>query len=235
MILNVLPGFVSYYHYLESSLIDLIQIIPLENNGMVQSPRLYEILQSTCSQFESLLKLLCQHLGLNPASEQGIRRYYNPINKYGLLYWQMMTYRMYPFGVPIYPFRKRNPALSFRKKSEARNDDTAIKRLKPVPSHYCKDQLPKWWQNYNKSKHELPAGYKEGNLQNTCTALAGLYSLHALCYHLIYDTNGARLDPKKWYYTYPHLAGIHQDQVMDYHAPTFPSKLFIYLVRPNLN
>ena len=53
---DVLFRFVEYYHYLESSFVDIARIIPLENTSDTFSPRLYEILQSTCSQVEANCK-----------------------------------------------------------------------------------------------------------------------------------------------------------------------------------
>ena len=232
MILNDLQKLTDYYYYLESSLIDLIQTIPLENNGKTYSPKLYDILQSTCSQFESLLTLLCNHLKLQSTSRGTIKNYYEQINKYGLLYWQMVTYRAYPYGEPTCPFRDADLELSFVNKSKLHSYDTSLRVVDSVPTNHCRNKLPVWWKKYNETKHELPSGYMEGNLQNTCTALAGLYSLHALCYHLKDESSDVKLDPKKWYYTYPYLTGIHHDQLAEHHIPTFKSNFFIYLVRP---
>ena len=47
-----------YYHYLESSFIDITRIIPLENTPDTFSPRLYEILQSVCSQVDGIVRLI---------------------------------------------------------------------------------------------------------------------------------------------------------------------------------
>ena len=229
--LNEWAVLANHYHYLESLLIDTIQIIPLENVGTTHSPKLYDILQSTCSQFESLLKLLCRYLKLTPTNKKGIVEHYKQINQWGLLYWQMVTYRMYPYGEPTCPFRDGNLGLSFQNKSKHRIQDPGIMRLEPVPNAYKKDELPAWWKKYNETKHKLPSGYKEGNLQNTCTALAGLYSLHALFYCLQHKSNSVNLDPKHWFYTYPHPAGIHHEQIGESHIPAFKSNLFIYLIR----
>lgn len=42
------------------------------------------------------------------------------------------------------------------------------------------DQSPSWWRGYNQTKHNLPEGYRQGNLRNTMLALAGAYSLHCM-------------------------------------------------------
>ncbi len=36
---------------------------------------------------------------------------------------------------------------------------------------------PFWWRAYNDTKHNLPEGYKQGNLKNTIFALSGVYAL----------------------------------------------------------
>ena len=53
-----LTQFEEYYRYLESSLVDITRLIPLENTPGTFSPRMYEILQSTCSQVDGILKLM---------------------------------------------------------------------------------------------------------------------------------------------------------------------------------
>ena len=45
---------------------------------------------------------------------------------------------------------------------------------------------PKWWDDYNDTKHDLPEGLKAGNIGNTPVALAGLYALHIMAYYLHY-------------------------------------------------
>ena len=40
--------------------------------------------------------------------------------------------------------------------------------------------MPRWWNAYNDSKHDLPEGYRTGNIENTYLALAGLYLLHVM-------------------------------------------------------
>ena len=42
------------------------------------------------------------------------------------------------------------------------------------------DEMPKWWDAYNESKHRLPDGYEAGSMENTYLALAGLYVLHIM-------------------------------------------------------
>ena len=41
-------------------------------------------------------------------------------------------------------------------------------------------ETPFWWRAYNETKHDLPQGYKKGNLENTIFALTGVYALHCM-------------------------------------------------------
>ena len=43
-----------------------------------------------------------------------------------------------------------------------------------------RDGMPKWWNAYNESKHDLPKGYEAGSMENAYLALAGLYVLHVM-------------------------------------------------------
>ena len=55
-----LARFEEHYHYLESSFVDITRLIPLENEPDTFSPRLYELLQSVCSQVDGILNLMCE-------------------------------------------------------------------------------------------------------------------------------------------------------------------------------
>src|SRR5467141_1958720 len=76
-----------FYDVTEADFIDLIRIIPLENHPSTFSPKLYNILQSSCSQVENLLRLLCDKFQLsyskNPDSIY--KEYSQLINKNDLL------------------------------------------------------------------------------------------------------------------------------------------------------
>lgn len=58
-------------------------------------------------------------------------------------------------------------------------------------------ESPFWWIHYNKSKHELPEGFMQGNLINTIYALGASYVLHCMAY---YAQNASKhfLDIKRW-------------------------------------
>ena len=81
MMLDDLPEMLDHYFYLESSFIDVVQIIPLGNNGRTYSPKLYDVLQSTCSHFESLLKMIYAKLEFPSPQKLGIIPYYKSIKR----------------------------------------------------------------------------------------------------------------------------------------------------------
>ena len=64
-----------------------------------------------------------------------------------------------------------------------------VLRDKDDDQHECgsHETMPKWWKAYNKSKHNLPEGYEEGNIENTYLALAGLYLLHVMMRQNLHD------------------------------------------------
>lgn len=56
---------------------------------------------------------------------------------------------------------------------------------------------PFWWSAYNRSKHKLPDGFKEGNLKNTLYALGASYAIHCMAHYARYAPNDF-LDSKRW-------------------------------------
>lgn len=146
---------VDYYFYLESSFVEITRIIPLDNPTETFSPRLYEILQSTCSQIESISKIMSDKLELRP-QEKKFPYIYEKMNSEGLLDMQAVDLYKLPGGNPMQPLVKTG------------------------------EHAPKWWDDYNSSKHNLPEGYKAGNIGNVPIALAGLYVFHVMAYYLQY-------------------------------------------------
>ena len=153
--------------YFETELlfIELSRIIPLDSTPDTYSPRLYEILQSSCGQVENLLRLLCDRLELK--YEQKIFPcYYKALNQTSILERQLVSISI---GDYVYsPFK-----LDAGK------------------------ETPNWWTGYNDTKHDLPQGYKQGNLGNTVVALSGVYALH--CMSVYVKTIGKDiLDNSNW-------------------------------------
>lgn len=222
-----------YYEYLESSFLELVKTIPLENNGNVFSPKFYEILQGTCSQFEAVLKLLCEKFNVKPDKKSNsIVPYYKLINKYGLLYHANVKCYKYAWGGMISPFRNEDLNCVIRNIPNNSNDNKNSRQLEPVPEEYIKEcKLPIWWSKYNDTKHDLPSGYIEGNLQNALVGLAGLYSLQMIYRfsHMEHENN--TLDPKNWYYNYPLPCGLVDKTPSQLTLEVrSTSKLFIFLI-----
>ena len=160
--------------------------------------------------------------------------YCKPFNKFGLLYWQTVLFRRYPQGTPICPFRyDLDLEESFTNKSKYCSVDNAIQPLEKTPLDYCIDMLPVWWNKYNKTKHVLPKGYKEGNLQNTCFSLAGSYTFHVMANYLKYHPSRENfLDPTSWNKMHPHRIGMHGDEIAEHMTYGPKSKLFLLVNIP---
>lgn len=57
---------------------------------------------------------------------------------------------------------------------------------------------PTWWRGYNGTKHKLPDGLREGNIENTVSALGALYAIHCIAYVVQY--NGKDILEKQYWY-----------------------------------
>ena len=137
------------YYELERRFIEISRIIPFENSGTTHSPRLYDILQTSCGQVENLMRLICDKLEIQYRKKPDFPEYYSKLNKTNILEIQAIDY--FPKNRVYQPFV-----------------------LEP------KKESPSWWNSYNKTKHNLPEGYREGNLNNTIRALSAVYALHCL-------------------------------------------------------
>lgn len=85
---------------------------------------------------------------------------------------------------------------------------------------------PKWWDDYNDTKHELPEGLKAGNIGNTPIALAGLFALHVMAHYLHYAQKDY-LNPKHWIRVESYSLNSDNREVVTgvaYHGPK--SKIF---------
>jgi len=60
---------------------------------------------------------------------------------------------------------------------------------------------PFWWRGYNDTKHDLPNGLKQGNLENTINALSSVYILHCVARYAHYSVHV--IDDSLWYSTDP--------------------------------
>ena len=160
-----LTRFEEYYHYLESSFVDITRIIPLENEPDTFSPRLYEILQSTCSQVDGILKLM--HGRYISTCEKSAATMYEALNREGVISSRVLAPKNHSDWKEIRPFLCDFKCIFLDNDVDPHEDVTP-------------NGMPKWWKAYNESKHGLPEGYKAGNIENTYLALAGLYVLHVM-------------------------------------------------------
>src|SRR2546425_7011110 len=70
--------------YTDRELHELSQLIPLDNKLETYSPRLYNILQSSCGQVENMCRILCEKLQLKP-QKSNFPSYYSELNVNGML------------------------------------------------------------------------------------------------------------------------------------------------------
>ena len=165
-------GFEEHYHYLESSFMDAVKIIPLENSPDTFSPRLYEILQSTCSQVEGIVKIM--HGEYLEQSKKSAATQCKELNHCGAISVQGIMFKQRPKWKAIKPF-----SCDFGCRLRKEDDDPHENGI------YRK--TPKWWKAYNDSKHKLPKGYMAGSIENTCLALAGLFVLQTMMCQFSHD------------------------------------------------
>ena len=148
------------YFGTEHQFIEVSRVISVDNNPDTFSPRLYSILGDACSQVENLLRLLCEKVEIPIEREER--------------------------NFPSYYRKLNETGILQRQFVDLLIGQTATYPFRILPG----DTTPKWWTAYNKTKHDLPQGYKKGNLGNTITALAGAYSLHCMfAYTMDYGRN----------------------------------------------
>ena len=88
------------FYEIEQQFIEISRIIPFENQSTTYSPRLYDILQTSCGQIENLFRL-CDELNLS--YERGaFPLFYNALNSTGILKRQTIDY--FPADFVAKPF-----------------------------------------------------------------------------------------------------------------------------------
>src|SRR6185312_8693891 len=93
-----------FYFETERQFIDLSRVIPLDNLPDTYSPIFYNILQSSCGQVESMLRLICERFQLSP-SAKSFPAYYGLLNQNGVLQRQIVSMNkgeklLNPFSLP---------------------------------------------------------------------------------------------------------------------------------------
>ena len=79
------------YYEIERRFIEISRIIPLDNTPETYSPRLYDILQTSCGQVENLLRMICDELGLE-YDNKTFPSYYKILNQNNILRNQIVDY-----------------------------------------------------------------------------------------------------------------------------------------------
>jgi len=143
----------SAYFGTEHQFIEVTRVIPIDNNPLTFSPRLYSILGDTCSQVENLLRILCEKLEIPITEQPKFPELFEKLNVNEVL-------------------RIQRVALLIGKNAY---EPFVIESDKKAPS---------WWRAYNETKHDLPKGYKKGNLGFTILALSAAFSLHCMAAHV---------------------------------------------------
>lgn len=98
------------------------------------------------------------------------------------------------------------------------------------PFRFTKNDTPRWWQNYNDTKHKLPLGAYQGNIGNVLNALGALAILHDLGKRICETSNPLDILERKRWHTFP------KEITNDYHRLNgkarayYDTSVFFYLV-----
>ena len=191
------------YYEEELQFLEFNRLIPIKDNSPdTSSIRLYGILQSTCGQVENMMKILCDRLKIEIEKNQP---------KFPDLFDPLNKEGMLSDQI-IYSIKKDNVLSPF------------------LISHG--DFAPKWWMDYNNTKHDLPEGFKKGNINNTVFSLAALYSLHVISYYVYHQGTMATdlLKRENWYCGETSFSQNMYDEIYEKeHDPRPRSELFYSL------
>lgn len=165
---------------LEQTYLDVNKIIPYSDNDYeVYSPRFVFILQDASRQVDGMFKLISNRLqSLSPSSlpsDSKKKSRFDFIDYYNFLnsHGMLVAQKLAP-------------------KDDALNTITPF-RLK-------QENVPKWWQAYNDTKHDLPEGETFGKLGHVLYAVGAIAILHDIAEVLLNRTLTATivLDGSKW-------------------------------------
>lgn len=147
--------------YSEMQFLSFNKIVPYNHNPTeVYSPRLYSILQDSCAQVISILDLVTKRLNLSRnRNSKGINQ-----EKFGEFFRLLNEKQM----------------LSIQNVAPIEKTDMTIS-----PFKFRKQNVPKWWQDYNDTKHDLPKGAYVGTIRNVMNALAAVTILHYIAERLV--------------------------------------------------
>lgn len=193
------------YYEEELQFLEFNRLVSVKGNDAdTFSIRLYNILQSVCGQFESMMKILCDKLELLEATKPKFPQLFKLLNEERMLTRQ-----------EIYSIKTDH-------------------KFHPL-NFIEEDKTPFWWKKYNDTKHNLPEGFKSGNIGNTLWALAGLYALHCIAYTIHHSPEPHSVLKKEgWYF----INAISQDMYDNIgekeYDPRPKSELFYNLSKFNL-
>lgn len=147
-----------YFLTIEEDLINTFSYVePCEENMNVYSTRFANILLSSASETDTVLKRLCAVLDdtSDAKNEPMYRR--ELVLKHGLRFSEVMVQTM-RYSLRVCPWENWS----------APNPET-----------------PKWWTAYNNVKHHLDTNYSDANLGNAFRALSGLFVVLVMYYRAI--------------------------------------------------
>ena len=75
----------SFYFETERDFVELSRIIPLGNNPETYSPKLYNILQSSCGQVESMMRIICDKFNISHTKKPDFPELYKLLNQNHIL------------------------------------------------------------------------------------------------------------------------------------------------------
>jgi len=156
----------------ESQFLSFNRIVPYDHNPPeVYSPRLYSVLQNTCAQVISMMHTLSVLLGLSEnKKQQDFPFYYERLNSQGMLSLQTVSPKELPES-----------------------------KMTPFLINNTEANSPSWWKKYNDTKHNLPEGAYNGNLENVMYALGSLVILHNIAIQISKIPKPIQiLDSHKW-------------------------------------
>lgn len=133
----------------EKQFVSFNDIVPYRHNlRNIYSPKLYSILQAASAQIIGMMHILYNQ--------------YNPREK---------RQNEFPF---YFKALNKNQLLTIQKISPKEQYDSILQPFQ-ITGH---EKTPRWWQEYNDTKHDLPTGAYRAKMKNVLHALGALAILH---------------------------------------------------------
>lgn len=172
------------FESIENELLRVIEYIPLETKQYkIYSFQISDIIKNSCSQIDSIFKEISRQCDLSdyPDTEK-LEKYRERVTKKD----KKLSILDYADLFSNY-FNLKNMEITVRKNFDS---------LKPFEV-FTKDKSPKWWQDYNKLKHDFYDNVNLATLENALDSLSALFGLQSrikeLYLYLVY--NGIFISP----------------------------------------